>query len=54
MIPLYLMGYIVFKYLGYHTEWITMALSEAVGKNITLAASEPNIFNLVDGNFSYV
>lgn len=53
MIPLYLMGYIVFKYLGYHTEWIATALSEAVGKNIVLTANDLGVFNMTDGNIPF-
>ena len=47
MIPIYLMGYIVMKYLGYHTEWVLSGLSEAVGRNVqnpfdhTLTRPEP-------------
>ena len=49
LVPLYLMGYVVFKYLGYHTEWITMALSEVVGKNLVHNRNDFGIFNMTDG-----
>lgn len=34
LIPIYLMGYTVMKYLGYHTDWILSGLSEVVGKSV--------------------
>ena len=49
MIPLYLMGYIVFKYLGYHTDWIIIALSEVVGKSVPISPNASGLFTTEEG-----